>query len=200
MKTIKSPMLEGEAACQYCGAIVPKAELASHARKNKECLSIQRAALLLSEGLIPCHDESPIYKWAAHFHKGDPIWVYFDIDARSKPWIPLWFAELWFRANKSPVTGRLDCNYQYFLCTIHETVKSQRRQGILEMQAKMRGIGYFDQAGSILKADFTTPVWTIRSAIIPPCGTEEDFTRAAGGMLEQEQPFQIQPRYRRSNT
>ena len=172
--------------CIYCGELISEDRLLRHQRDNKECKSKQLIAKLCNENYVPCDVQAPIAIWSTTFIRDTTI------TAEQAVWVPLWLGELWIRASKSPITGRLDCLYEEFLKSVKEVRASERRQGILTTQAKLREIGYFSSNGSIWKAGGTDPIWQVSSDKTNSGhlrGTQQDFSGASSGMMQQSQPF-----------
>jgi hypothetical protein len=178
--------------CPFCDVGVRKERLAQHQRTNVKCQKIRRVNDLVDRHFVLVHKNSPIYSWATTYLRDTPIWEY---DMDDEAFLPSWFCEMWFRAEKSPVTGRLVCSTQSFLESVQSTMKSERRQGALAVQSRLRDVGYFGHAGGIYKSDCKTPVW------LPPNGdplksarngefNQEDFRRMEGTMIGQREPFQ----------
>ena len=176
--------MEGSVSCKYCGLQVKERGMFNHLRNSINCRKIQRIAALCDQHMVLCNLDSPIYSWVSFHMEKTPIWE-FDDELPKRPWVPSWFAELWFRASRSPVTGRLDCYYQVFLDTVLATIQSERRMNALAVQARLRDVGYFGTGGGIYKSDMTTPLWAPRESM---AATQDDYNRAASGMLSSVQP------------
>lgn len=156
--------------CPYCGTTVRKKGLAQHQRTNVECQKAIRVQELVDEHFVLVDKDSPIYTWATTYLKDEPIWEY---DGDDRPYLPTWFCELWFRAEKSPVTGRLTCSVQSFLDSIRVVQGSELKRGGMTVQARLRDVGYFGRNGGIYKSDCQTPLW------LPPNGNTLDHRNGA---------------------
>ena len=172
--------------CPYCEAVVRKTGMAQHQRSNKECIRARRVIDLVDRHFVLVHKDSPIYQWATNYLKDEPIWEY---DEDDRPYLPTWFCELWFRAEKSPVTGRLLCSTTSFFEATQVVRKSERKCGAMTVQARLRDVGFFGRNGGIYKSDCQTPLW------LPPNGnelddrngafTKEDYNRVETTMLNE---------------
>jgi hypothetical protein len=178
--------------CPYCQTTVTKRGLAHHQSNNVQCCRNQRIALLVEQDYVPCHPGSPIFQFLKfHFeynHTGT-LWLY-DEEVGRRPWVPLWLAELWYRASKSPVTGRLDCNHGEFLSSMKAVQESDRKQGAMAAMAKMRDIGYFGEYGDIFKVDMTSYIYRVRESQAELSGSLQDYQNAADGLKQEERPFE----------
>lgn len=178
--------------CPFCGVGVQPQYMAQHQRTNVSCQKIQTVNDLVDRHFVLVHKNSPIYSWATTYMRDTPIWEY-DLDGEA--FLPSWFCEMWFRAEKSPVTGRLVCSTESFLESVLKAMDSERRKGALAVQSRLRDVGFFGHNGGIYKSDCKTPVW------LPPNGDplkaarngefdREDFQRMEGSMIGQKEPFQ----------
>lgn len=181
--------------CPYCQTTVTKKGMPQHMRKSATCTRNQRIAQLTEMDMVPCHRDSPIFIFLLLY---DPyctgklqeyLWRY-DLEAEARPWVQLWFGELWYRAEKSRVTGRLACLHTEFIRSIEAVQASENKRGSLTAMAKMRDIGYFDEHGNILKMDMTTHLFAVVNTQTGLAGTPQDYKRAADGMKQELRPFE----------
>ena len=142
--------------CLSCGATVVEYSLGSHIRNNTKCRLFYRTKHLSEVGLIACASQSPLYKWLLAEGLSTPAMVDMDVSGELAG-MPLWLVELWFQESKA---GRSDPRCSFSQWDLHakvrEALRNDKRRSALDVSAKLRGIGYISNNGSILTADKTT--------------------------------------------
>lgn len=155
--------------------------LKQHQDRSRSCLKAQRVNRLVQDDFVPCESNSPICQFVFFAFKDEPIWQY---DFEDEPWIPIWFCELWHRANKSPVTGRLDCDYQSFLDSVNTTRKLEKRMASVHASGILRDFGWFASTGDYYRSDLVTPIWEVRKRETEGRFTKEDYNNVAGTLVK----------------